>query len=309
MIAAERYLKTQRVAEALGVSVSTVKRWVDSGMIRAVRTAGKHRLIPMSEAIRIAQEQGVKAANIEVLAGLSASHRSGIDDRVRDFLFDLLRENKAREAKALMQSVYLAGCGADVLADDLIHPVMKRVGHSWRVGSLDVFQEHQATNTVGNALRDLIDRVTGDLDRLKPVAIGAAPEGDPYVLSTLLADLLLREMGWEVHNLGANLPLRSLANATDLFRPKLIFLSINFLKEETSFVREYRSFFKTAAANNAAVIVGGRALSPALREQLDYASFGERMAHLAEFARCIADRTPPLLPPDKINLLDEKSSS
>ncbi len=31
MIASEPYLKTQRVAQALGVSVSTVKRWVELG--------------------------------------------------------------------------------------------------------------------------------------------------------------------------------------------------------------------------------------------------------------------------------------
>ena len=50
------YLKTQTVAEALGLSVSTIKRWVDSGTIQAVRTVGKHRLIPRAEAIRMAQE-------------------------------------------------------------------------------------------------------------------------------------------------------------------------------------------------------------------------------------------------------------
>ena len=57
MIAAEHYLKTRGVAKALGVSASTIKRWVDSGMIRAVRTAGKHRLIPLSEALRVAPTQ------------------------------------------------------------------------------------------------------------------------------------------------------------------------------------------------------------------------------------------------------------
>ena len=287
MIAGERYLKTRGVAEALGVSASTIKRWVDAGMIRAVRTVGKHRLIPMSEAVRVAREQGVVAANVQVLAGLGSARRPEIDDRIRELLFNLLRESKGRQARGLIQSVYSAGCGAAMLADELVRPVMERVGHGWMVGSVDVFQEHEATHNIAASLRELIDRATAQEHEAKPVALGAATEGDPYVLSSLLGELLLTEMGWEVHNLGVNLPLRSLANATQLYEPTLIFLSVNYLNDKETFVREYLSFYKVAAARNAAVIVGGQALSPDLRARLVYASFGDRMAHLAEFARRI----------------------
>jgi methanogenic corrinoid protein MtbC1 len=281
------------------VSPSTVKRWVDSGTIRAVRTVGKHRLIPMSEALRLAREQGVHAAKIEVLAGLGPTPLDKVDPRVCDLLFNLLRENKARQAKTLIQSVYSAGAGAAVLADELIRPVMERVGHGWMMGSLDVFQEHQSTLTITAAIRELIDRQTVDEAGHQPLALGAAAEGDPYFLSTLLGELLLREQGWEVHNLGANLPLRSLANATRLYKPKLIFITVNFLKDEEAFVREYLSFYDVASATNTAVILGGRALGPQLRAQLLYASFGDRMGHLAEFARRVLNHNPPSSPEDE----------
>ena len=64
MISAEPYLRTQRVATALGVSVSTIKRWVDSGTIQAARTVGKHRMIPFSEALRLAKEHGFAEADL-----------------------------------------------------------------------------------------------------------------------------------------------------------------------------------------------------------------------------------------------------
>jgi MerR family transcriptional regulator, light-induced transcriptional regulator len=294
MIAAEPYLKTKRVAQALGVSASTIKRWVDTGMIRAVRTAGKHRLIPVSEAVRLAREQGVHAANIEILAGLGSREMPGIDDRIRDLLFEMLRDGNGSPAKALIQSVYSAGCGATVLADHLIRPVMDRIGHGWLTGALDVYQEHQGTHTVACSIHELINRENRDRKGSRPLALGATTEGDPYVLSSLLGELLLREMGWDVRNLGVNLPLRSLTNATRLYRPQLIFLSINYLEDEETFLREYLSFYQVAAATTTAVIVGGQALSPDLRSKLVYASFGDRMAHLAEFARCIPNHSSPL---------------
>ena len=145
--------------------------------------------------------------------------------------------------------------------------------------------EHQATQTVAASIHELIDRQPTENDGSRPLALGAAPEGDFYVLPSLLGQLLLGEMGWRVRNLGINLPLASLANATLSYRPMMICLSISYLKDEETFVREYRSFYKIAAQTEAAVIVGGQALSAELRSRLVYASFGDRMAHLEEFAR------------------------
>jgi hypothetical protein len=155
------------------------------------------------------------------------------------------------------------------------------------VGSLDVYQEHEATQIVAAALRDLVDQV-GREGQAGPLALGATTEGDPYVLAGLLGELVLRGLGWQVRNLGVNLPLRSLAHATIQHRPKLVFVSVSYLRDEDQFVREYRSFYESAAGVGAAVIVGGQALGPELRSRLIYTSHGDRMAHLAEFARRLA---------------------
>lgn len=44
-------------AHELGVSIATLRRWDNSGKIRAFRTAGGHRRYPVEEIRRIRNEQ------------------------------------------------------------------------------------------------------------------------------------------------------------------------------------------------------------------------------------------------------------
>ena len=291
MARADDHLKTRMVAKALGLSVSTIKRWVDSGTIHAVRTAGRHRLIPRTEAIRMACELGRDGTEIRKIAGFPSGDLTSFDDQTCDQLCHMLEYGQVQQAKSLIQSIYLSGCNAASLADHLIRPVMGRIGHGWMVGAVDVYQEHQASHIVAATILELINQVSRERKPTGPLALSATTEGDPYVLSCLLGELVLREMGWDVRNLGVNLPLRSLANATVQYRPKLVFLSINFLRDEDHFIGEYLSFYETAAETNAAVIVGGLALDAELRSRLRYTAFGDRMIHLAEFARQLGSTT------------------
>lgn len=286
----ETFLKTKQVASALGVSVSTVKRWVDTGALNAKRTLGKHRLIPLSEAKALARRLGLSLARIEACEKSPTEFLEVIDDPIRDRLADALREGDSARADALIQAVVASGLGAVALADDLIRPVMAGLGDYWRSGKIDVFQERQATQIVCACLARLIDRAAAARVDPGPLAIGATPGGDVYQIPLLLGELVLREAGWAVRSLGPNLPLRSLARALKEYRPSLVFLSISHLEDAEGFTRDYNTFFEAAVASGAAVVLGGRALGPELRAKLVYASYGDRMAHLGEFARRLIPR-------------------
>ena len=235
--------------------------------------------------MRFALQRGLSPAGPEGQEVVEAPPGT-IEDRVRESLGEALCEGRVLEAKALIESFHRSARGATALADSLIRPVMAQIGHGWMVGLIDVYQEHLATQIVAAALGDLIARVPQAIKGPDvPLALGAAPEGDLSFLPVLLGEFVLRELGWRVLNLGANLPLRSLANAVDDHRPRLVFLTINHMSDEQRFLREYRSFSEVAAAHRVAVILGGRALVPELRSELVFASFGDRMTHLSEFAR------------------------
>ena len=152
---------------------------------------------------------------------------------------------------------------------------MERIGHGWEDRTLDVFQEHLASHAVASALIELNEQASRTLRTPAPLALGATPEGDPYILPLLLGELVLREQGWDVRNLGVNLPLRSLAAAVLGYRPGLVFLSVNSLTDPVRFASDYLGFYESAAAVGTAVVLGGRALGPDLRARLLYAGYGE----------------------------------
>lgn len=72
-----------QVAELMGVSPDTVRRWCDEGRLKATRSGGGHRYVDGKELARYLSEQG-KAFEPESVFGQSARNRfTGIVTRVQ----------------------------------------------------------------------------------------------------------------------------------------------------------------------------------------------------------------------------------
>src|SRR5205085_94663 len=107
------------------------------------------------------------------------------------------------------------------------------------------------------------------------------------LLANLLIELLLRDLGWDVINLGPNTPLPSFARALREFHPRLCWLSVSYLHDALGFPEQYRAAFAEAESLHVAVAVGGRALTADLRSGLPYTTHGDGLAHLAAFVKML----------------------
>lgn len=284
------YLSTVQAAKALGVSVSTVKRWVDEGVLPAHRTPGGHRKLLRAEVLALARQGELPRADLGGLILPSWGDQAPDLEPASESLRDALFAGDGEAARAVLRRAYESGATLEALADRVIAPAMADVGHDWEIGRIDVWQEHRGTQLCLAGLFELREALETRAERNRPVAVGGAPEGDPYLLATLLAQLVLLDLGWDAVNLGPNTPLPDLARALRELRPGLLWLSVSHLENPAAFIASYRELYRTAEHLGVAVAVGGQALSESLRTSILYTTYGDGLSHLAAFARTLHPR-------------------
>jgi len=284
----DRRFSPAQLAPIIGVSESTIKRWVDAGHLRGETTPGGHRKIALPHLVAFLRSRGRPVPSLEALGLLAEQQpaRPKGSPATPEALAGLLMRGDTGVARTLVLDQFRGGRALDDLLDRLVSPAMARLGQQWADGKIDVFQEHAATLRAWSILVELRGLLPAPPDKA-PLALGGSPEGDPYLLPTLMAELTLAEMGWRTINVGPNTPVTSLLEAVTRHRPRLVWLSVTSMKPRTGFFEGYPGLFETAQGKGASVVIGGQGLTPQLQDRLVASGFGTRLAHLKAFARSL----------------------
>jgi len=281
----DRRFSPAQLAPIIGVSESTIKRWIDAAHLKAEKTVGGHRKIALPNLLAFLRSRGRTVPSLEALGLLAERHADPEGaPGTPEALAGLLLHDGTDVARTLVLEQFRGGRALDDLLDRLVAPAMARVGTEWAEGKIEVYQEHLATLRLWRILVELRGLLPTPSDRA-PLALGGAPEGDPYLLPTLMAELTLADMGWRTVNIGPNTPVASLFEAVMRHRPRLVWLSVTSMKPHASFFEGYPRLFESAQAKGASVVIGGQGLTAALQDRLVASGFGTRLAHLKAFAR------------------------
>ena len=249
-------ISPKELAQAIGVSESSVKRWVDAGRLRATKTIGGHRKIPASEAVRFIRENRAVLIDPRILGltELEQETSQGMGAEA-DRLFDLLRSGAGAEARALLLSMYLSGSSVAEIVDGPVATAMSRIGELWVDQPSGVFWEHRATDIAIQGISRLRSLLTPEADA--PLAVGGAPSGDPYILPSLAAATVLEDSGLQAVNLGPETPLATLALAVDELDADLAWISISAAEEPRSLERDLDRLLRRLERRRVPLVVGG----------------------------------------------------
>lgn len=211
-------LSPRQLADAIGVSESSLKRWADAGKLAVSRTEGGHRRIAMSEAVRFIRDTGATVVRPDLL-GLAATPA-----RKRAPNHGELTDVRSALVARFLGGESIAALGDGVIADAITRITELRAHGRDARSELAARAAEDAWTQAIAAVRALC-QVAPDA----PVAVGGAralpdvPDAGPALRSALVATVLAGE-GLRTIDLGAAVSAAVLRAAVAAHTPAITWL-------------------------------------------------------------------------------------
>ena len=212
----QNYLNSIEAANLLGVNVSTIKRWTDSGKLNCIQTTGGHRKFLMKHINEYLKNQPETGKNITVIPYDSSDHRQlnhliqkhKINELYMHLLNNALKSNR-ENVNMIITGLALAQYPVYKMFDKLITPVLHKIGDMWEQKTLSVAEEHMASDIIRDSIlqiREIIIR--SESNSLK--AFCFALDDDRHDIALKMIQVILEQRGFDVFYSGQSTPADSI---------------------------------------------------------------------------------------------------
>ena len=187
-------LRIGEFARRVGVTPELLRAWERRyGLLQPVRSPGGFRLYTDQDAERVARmrralHEGLSAAEAARAALARGQLSEGLLQGAAARLLAAIERYDEPTAHAVLDES-LAAFGLQAVVGDVILPTLTQVGLGWEQGTLQISQEHFASNLIRSRLLSLArlwSRGGG------PLALLGCPPGEAHDISLLTFGLLLR---------------------------------------------------------------------------------------------------------------------
>jgi excisionase family DNA binding protein len=194
-------LTLHQVADELGVHYMTAYRYVRLGVLPAAKIGTGW----------VVQRRDLEAFR-EGSVRRTPDRSSKGDRKWEQRLEARLLAGDLGGAAAVVEAALAAGADLETVYLDVVAAAMRGVGDRWATGEIDVSVEHRASGIAVKLLGRLSARTARRGRSRGTFVLGAAPGERHGLPVTIVADLV-RASGFEVDDLGADVPIGSLAHA------------------------------------------------------------------------------------------------
>lgn len=167
-----------------------------------------------------------------------------------------LLRGDVQEAREIVLGLLSERHSVDQLIIDLLLPAMKEVGLRWELHTVEIYQEHLATEAVRALLAGIAAMKQPVQPGRSPTALVSCVPGDKHDLVPLALWAYLEVRGWSAKNLGTSLPAEQIARGVDDFAPDAIFLVQTLLSQLDDALKTIAMI--RAQSGNCKIVIGGR---------------------------------------------------
>jgi methanogenic corrinoid protein MtbC1 len=207
-------------------------------------------------------------------------------DQLRHQLQTLLAAGDEDQFSRLLLGLHVDGRRIYELCDALLAPIFAEVGEQWCRGELEVYQERRGVEICTRLLHRL-RAILPPIRKSAPLALGSTLEGDPYTIANTMAEIALREAGWNAMSCGTGNPASTLCIAIEHARPELFWLSVSSFVNEESLQTSITEIARTARSTGTFLAVGGRMVPEAIRAQTPHLSYCKDLASLVALSATV----------------------
>jgi methylmalonyl-CoA mutase cobalamin-binding subunit len=271
----------QVVARRTGLTLDVIRMWERRyGAVRPLRSGTNRRLYTDEEVERLAllRRATLLARSIGAVAklptgGLASlveadeaaavageapaepSPPSAASDHLRECLEALDRPDPAHLRAAL--SAATLDLGTIALLDQVVAPLLQKIGERWAAGSLAVWQEHLAVATIRPLLESLREsRAGAGID-----LVVATPARQHHEMGALMAAAIAAAEGFRVTYLGADAPSEDIAAAAARCGARAVALSIVHPAGDSELATDLRKLRRVLPGSVRVYVGGGAAES------------------------------------------------
>jgi len=263
------------VSQRTGLTPATIRAWERRyGAVAPGRSDGGQRLYSDRDVRRLATLRELTEAGrpISMVAGLADDAARALLEEDRSAAVTHVASTNGSDPRGVVERAYghIAALEADHLErtlwraamsldgktflDDVVAPLLTRVGRGWEAGEINPGQEHLGS--------DVIDRVLGRL-----TDPSRSPDGPPLVVATLpgerhglgarLVAAAATADGWSVTYLGTDLPVEDIASAAHGVGASAVAISVVDRERPDETVKDLEAL-RTALDPRIDLLLGGR---------------------------------------------------
>lgn len=268
------------VSQITGLSVFVIRSWEKRyDVVTPSRTETNRRLYSEDdiEKLKLLNEAVHNGHSIGGIANLSVSELKTILGNKNGFtaaykvesneytlkdnesLLDTCIESvKVYDAKTLEKILLMASAklSQPQLIEDLIIPLVYKIGDLWHDGDIRIANEHLASSVIRSFLYNLVEQHIPSENA--PIIISATPRGQDHEFGALIVAVTAASVGWKVIYLGPNLPEVEIAAVADSLGARVVALSIVYPSDDPQLIKDLVNLRKILSPN-ISLVVGGRA--------------------------------------------------